>query len=319
MAAFVEAGGNSAEPATTTSLEETQNQETGSNTNKAPDCPTGTSPKNGEKEAKPSQRTIRIQKSFLTTLSGNRPITKSTEAKVFLEGLCLQPDPVACIERVRSSSRGLYILQNALFVDVTPEFINGYVADFLIYIQDEKLRYITGGRFLDEVALAAVSPPVFWDALIALVRTGCAPNKTLRGFAGLLLECIELPTSKGAHEYRELARDENIQRMFADSEDAAVRDLGERIKHVLGTIMEPDRLERVAGSGPGGRHDNDFRNFREVRVLPSIGELSCTEPPFLRVWREVMDEDEGSNRAVGWLDHQFRLLREDLLDRKSVV
>ncbi|KAF8454733.1 P-loop containing nucleoside triphosphate hydrolase protein [Terfezia claveryi] len=313
MAALVEAGGSSTEPATTTNLEETPNQETGSNTNKAPDCPTGTSPKNGEKEARPSQRTIRIQKSFLATLSGNRPITKSTEAKVFLEGLCLQPDPVACIEKVRSSYRGLYILQNALFVDVTPEFINGYVADFLIYIQDEKLRHITGGRFLDEVTLAAVSPPVFLDALIALARTGCAPNKTLRGFAGLLLQCIELPTSKGAHQFRELARDEDIQRMFANSEDAAVRDLSGRIKHVLVTIMQPDRLERVTGTGPGGRHDNDFKNFREVSVLPSIGELSCTEPPFLRVWREVMDEDSGSNRAERWLDHQFRLLREDLL------
>jgi len=313
-AAQAPAGGSLTAPAATTNQKEASHPVTGSNIIKAPDFPTSASSTSGEKEAKPSQRTIRIQKSFLATLFGNHPITNSTEAKLFLEGLCLQPDPVACIEKLRSSPRGLDILQNALFVDVTPEFINGYVAEFLIYTQDEKLRYITGGKFLDEVALAVVSPPVFWDALIALARTGCAPNKTLRGFAGLLLGCIGLPTSKGVNGYRELARDENIQRMFAGSEDAAVRGLGGRINHVLGTIMQPDRVDKMAGAGvgPGGRHNNDFGNFREVRVLPSMEELSCAEPPFLRGWREVMDED-GSNRATGWLDQQFRLLREDLL------
>lgn len=312
-AALAPAGESSTAQATSTNPEETSNPETGLYPTKAPGCSTGGGPKNGEKEAKSSQRIIRLQKSFLATLSANRLITKSTEARLFLEGLCLQPDPVACIEKIRSSPRGLNILQSALFVDVTPEFINGYVAEFLIYIQDDKLRHITGGRFPDEVALAVVSPPVFLDALIALVRTGCAPHKTLRGFAGLLLGCIELPTSKAVDVYREFARDKRIQRMFAGSEDATVRSLGGRIKHVLGTITQSDRVERVAGAGPGGRHDNDFENFREVRVLPTMEELSCAEPPFLRDWREVMDESERGNMAAGWLDQQFRLLREDLL------
>ncbi|KAF8417347.1 P-loop containing nucleoside triphosphate hydrolase protein [Tirmania nivea] len=307
-------------PADGTNQKKASNPETGSKTNKTPDRPTSGSSKNEETDTKPLQQTIRIQKSFLATLSGNGSVTGSAEAKLFLKGLCLQPNPVACIEKIRSSPRGLDILQSALFVDVTPDFINGYAAQFLIYIQDEKLRYITGGRFLDEVALAVVDPPLFWHALTALVMTGCAPNKTLRGFAGLLLRCIELPTSNRVDRYRKLARNENLQRMFADSEDAAVRDLGGRIDHILGTIINPDIVERVAGTGPGGRHDNDFENFREVRVLASVGELSCAEPPFLRGWREVMDENERGNRAMGWLDQQFRLLREDLLGemRKEV-
>ena len=55
----------------------------------------------------------------------------------------------------------------------------------------------------------------------------------------------------------------------------------------------------------GGRHDNDHTDFRSIRVMPTIEELSCKELPYLPHNR-VMDE-------AGALERQFRLLREDMV------
>lgn len=33
--------------------------------------------------------------------------------------------------------------------------------------------------------------------------------------------------------------------------------------------------------GPGGRHDNDFVNYRSVQIVPTIAELRCADPPYL--------------------------------------
>jgi hypothetical protein len=34
-------------------------------------------------------------------------------------------------------------------------------------------------------------------------------------------------------------------------------------------------------SHAGGRHDNDFEDYRSIRVLPTVGEVNCKEEPFL--------------------------------------
>lgn len=60
---------------------------------------------------------------------------------------------------------------------------------------------------------------------------------------------------------------------------------------------------------PGGRHDNDHRNFRNIRILPTIDELTCTVKPYLPLAsgeNRFMDEPVSS-----LLDSNFRLLRED--------
>lgn len=32
---------------------------------------------------------------------------------------------------------------------------------------------------------------------------------------------------------------------------------------------------------PGGRHDNDFEDFRSVDILPSVEEIQCKRDPYL--------------------------------------
>jgi hypothetical protein len=62
-------------------------------------------------------------------------------------------------------------------------------------------------------------------------------------------------------------------------------------------------LSEVLDIVPGGRHDNDFADFRSVNNVPTIGELASDKFPFL-----PKPEDD-------WpvLDRQYRLLRHDLV------
>ena len=58
---------------------------------------------------------------------------------------------------------------------------------------------------------------------------------------------------------------------------------------------------------PGGRHDNDFADFRSVSIIPTIDEFLCPADPYLpKATSEPMT-------ASKLLDRHFRLLREDIL------
>jgi hypothetical protein len=69
---------------------------------------------------------------------------------------------------------------------------------------------------------------------------------------------------------------------------------------------------------PGGRHDNDALNYRDIQVLPTADELRCQVPPFLPL-------ASGENKIIDdpvmhLLDSNFRLLREDAVStmRESI-
>lgn len=81
------------------------------------------------------------------------------------------------------------------------------------------------------------------------------------------------------------------------------------VKHILHTSGA-----HIDGSDyhPGGRHDNDFDNFRHIVLMPTADEIISKEVPFLRTSRAVQEAD-ADNRLAIHLDNQFRLLREDML------
>lgn len=64
---------------------------------------------------------------------------------------------------------------------------------------------------------------------------------------------------------------------------------------------------------PGGRHDNDHVNFRDVRITPTVEEINCEVRPYLPLAsKENRLENMGDDTSY-LLDSQFRLLREDFL------
>ncbi|KAH9204606.1 hypothetical protein DL95DRAFT_495527 [Leptodontidium sp. 2 PMI_412] len=67
----------------------------------------------------------------------------------------------------------------------------------------------------------------------------------------------------------------------------------------------------MAAFGPGGRHDNDFADFRQIRIYPTTDEFLFKQPYYLRA-KEVGEIPE-SERTMVRFDNRFRLLREDML------
>ena len=62
----------------------------------------------------------------------------------------------------------------------------------------------------------------------------------------------------------------------------------------------------------GGRHDNDFKDFRKIAIFPTTDELLAEQPPFILPAKAVFEIDP-HERVAAHLDNQFRLLREDML------
>ncbi|KAF7355553.1 hypothetical protein MSAN_01472400 [Mycena sanguinolenta] len=78
------------------------------------------------------------------------------------------------------------------------------------------------------------------------------------------------------------------------------------------------KAAKVAVSGdidnqPGGRHDNDFADFRRISILPTADEVASSEAPFLRRCDSTQALLAPAEAVSQCLDDQFRLLREDML------
>ena len=194
--------------------------------------------------------------------------------------------------------------------DAAPSFQNGPATDLIRYIQCPTLKIILGGDYLHKTILHIVEPPIFWNAFLLSFCNGSLNADSQQCFGWLLHELICLPPEQTV-TYRSLAQDSSIQRRLLESPSFEVRKLGQRIKHVLSTFDSPSRgnLE----FGPGGRHDNDFTDFRDVSILPTADEILSEEEPFLRLAETIDDPEITEKRLVTHLDNQFRLLRDDML------
>ena len=74
--------------------------------------------------------------------------------------------------------------------------------------------------------------------------------------------------------------------------------------------------KRVAGlrRGPGGRHSNDYANFRDISIVPTMDELLSAEMPFLPTApRPGVRGFLADDPETELLDRHFRLLREDFI------
>lgn len=253
-------------------------------------------------------RSGRLRNFFGRVLAGEQALTSSQNVKLFTEATCDQPDPVKCAERLISSPKGLPALQSALRLDVSSEFLNTSATYFLRYIQDPELKVVCRGEFLQQLILTVTDPPIFWDAFVKAQKTGCLEDEALQCFSWLLLQLISLSVDK-APAYYGVARDPLIQKKFLECSQLEVRINGQKIKHIIDVVTNPEHLD---GEGPGGRHDNDFLDIRKITVLPTPDELASTESPYLRRATEI-DECPESGRLAMHIDNQFRLLREDML------
>ncbi len=257
-----------------------------------------------------SSRATKLSRFFNSVIRGERTLKNAKDGDLFIESLCGQSDPATGIEKVISQSHGLSSIQACMRLDVSARFLNGQATALLQYIQDPALKAICGGDFLQRLILHMVEPPIFWNAFVRSYREGCLSLDAQQCFGWLLLELISLPPDKRT-KYQELARETSIQGPLLNSPKFDIRTVGQNIKHILSAFESLNLADHA--NGPGGRHDNDFMDFRQISIPPTADELTSTEPPFLRVADAVEDLSGDDSRLALHLDSQFRVYREDML------
>jgi hypothetical protein len=254
-------------------------------------------------------RINKLNKYFQLVLSGSQELKTIKNAELFIEALCAQPDPSECADRLKSSSNGMKSLQVSLRINTTLEFLNGSANDLLKYFQHSDLKVVYGGELLRDILQQIVNPPLFWNPFVKAFKDRMLDVQAQKSFGWLLSELISLP-SHHAEIYYKLAQDKEIQNNLLESSEFDTRTLGHKIKQILSNLTSQTKFD--ADYHPGGRHDNDFPDFRKISILPTSDELTSTEEPFLRIAEEV-DKSDRNTRLATHLDNQFRLLREDLI------
>ncbi|RFU29072.1 hypothetical protein B7463_g7259, partial [Scytalidium lignicola] len=256
-----------------------------------------------------SYQSNRLHKFFFAALKGERAIASPNEAKLFLEAVCDREDPSRCIESLVAAAHGLEALKSSLRRDISVVFINQSATPLLRYIADDGVKQLYGGQLLRDVLLAVVDPPIFWNALEKLYVEKRLSSTGVQAFAWLLLELLTSRPALGELDVRPIAKKAvDPGGGLLESSDAEVRSLAYKIQDVLRSTNTTTR----GAIKPGGRHDNDFEEFREISIFPTADELTAKERPFY-LQSEAVLEMGPDTRVAAHLDNQFRLLREEML------
>lgn len=243
-------------------------------------------------------------------MHNGRALSTSRDGKLFLEALCAQVDAPTCAHKLLSTSSGLSALQTSVRFDQSVSFLNNEATTLLRYFQTPSLKSIGSGSVLSQLLLPLVDPPFFWEAFTKSFIGGFLTPEASQAFAWLLLELVSQP-GKDSLPYVELASSPPLLDLILGSPDGQTRNLGQKIKHAL--PLDASELHIDAEVRPGGRHDNDHENHREISIMPTSDELLTKDRAFFRTADFIENAELGLSRSTIHLDNQFRLLREDML------
>lgn len=252
-------------------------------------------------------RSAKLRTILATVLNGKESITNRT-AKLFLEAISVQPDPATCIQQIVTSPQGFPALRSSLSSDNSLAFFNGPVSAFIHYLRAPDLKTICGGEVLRKVLLNVVEIPLMWKSFIDAAKSSELDQRALEAFAWLLLQLLRLPMEMSV-AYTEIAKDPSIQKTLRESSQVEIRHLGQRIAHIARTLSANSTVDE---QGPGGRHDNDFAEIRNISILPTPDELLSKDPYLPRV-SDLENRLRLPEGLAIHIDAQFRLLREDML------
>ncbi|KAJ6531120.1 P-loop containing nucleoside triphosphate hydrolase protein [Mycena capillaripes] len=253
-------------------------------------------------------RSARLKKAFDTVRNGKTSVDRPATAKLFLEAIPTLPDAALTVELLVTSSDGLKALQTAMRSDLTLTGISNLSVPIVTYIQHPTVKAVSHGMFLARIIQAIAGGPAFWDAFTTFFKNGQLDEAGQCAFAWILLELICIPDDS-VSPFLSLATE--TQPHLKRSIYLPVRQYGTQIAQAIAISSTP-AVDRSIGA-PGGRHDNDHADFRDIAILPTAEEIACTEPPFLRFAAALDDDETLVNRSGIYLDHLYRLLREDML------
>ncbi|KAH7309562.1 ATPase protein [Stachybotrys elegans] len=259
-----------------------------------------------------NERVARLQKLFGAVTAGKRTVSSTHDAGLFLEAAQAQESGEKCLELIMTRPSGLDAIRRSVRVSSRTDFLCKHIFPFLGFLASSDAKALRDGAWLQQLVVAVVDPPTAWEPILKLYRN----NEFLDGdedtatFAWL---CQQVVLHQGP-ELDVLAQDLNNvlnERPLTEHSCRKVRETGYCVQKAL-------QLKFLSGAatldmeGPGGRHDNDFADFRKVSIYPTSDEFSSTVRPYYRRAAEISALDP-SARAANHIDNMYRLLREDML------
>ena len=260
-------------------------------------------------------RSQRLKRFFATVAEGKRGVKGRDDAMLLLEAICDQESPVRCVSMLMSKKHALRALQQSVCIDVSPQFLNGLGAQFIRYVTDENVHWLNGGHVLRDLLGSIVDPPLLWDAFQSAAERRYLTSDGLEAFGLLILDFLALfpPSSELSTKLNVQAIARSVCPSLLQSHAPAVRSIGYKIKEaVRNSTTAQDGPAVDMAFKPGGRHDNDFEDFRKIAIFPTTDELLSKDEPFYRTADAVLQTDP-ANRIAAHLDNQFRLSREDFM------
>ncbi|KAF2759849.1 P-loop containing nucleoside triphosphate hydrolase protein [Pseudovirgaria hyperparasitica] len=254
----------------------------------------------------------RLRKVFLSFVGGSRAIKSSNEAELFVRSLLGAEDRISSFERLAASQNGLQALKMTLRVNITPQFMNETGSQLLLSLASDEIKQLCGGQLLRDLLMVVVDPPTFWVALVGAFRNrGLSENGT-KAFATLLhLLLISFSTVSIPSDIIEISQESlTAGGGLLASSNSDIRSVAYKIQDVLNS--KRSGVYSGAIIKPGGRHDNDFEDYRKIAIFPTADEFLSRDPAYYLQADSVLAV-EPDKRAAVHVDNQFRLLREDML------
>lgn len=256
-----------------------------------------------------SRRLDRLRKVFRDVTKGGQAIKTPAAARLFLEAIRANSSPAACLETVTASKAGVSAVRNSVRIESSIPFIREHVIPFIAYLADPGLKVVYNGQLLSSVLLLIVDPPLLWNNLFNSYTESRLNGEELFVFSWLCYELVSLPGKDYVAVVDDIQKAIE-QKPFLESQDHRTRDMVYRTKKVLALRQSNNPNEDI--NGAGGRHDNDFADFREISIFPTSDEFYSKALPFYQRSGQIAAID-ATRRPGAHLDNQFRLLREDML------
>jgi len=168
---------------------------------------------------------------LIKTVKGEQPVTTAQDAKLFLEAVISQADPVACVELIISTTHSIPAFQTALHSDISLNQLNGAISDLLKYFQSTSLKLAGSGMYLEQMVRAFAQPPILWSALLQAHKARQLNDDAVHGFAWLFQHLLYLQ-EEDVSSYFASATDPLVVTPLLESARLDIRSIGARIKHI---------------------------------------------------------------------------------------
>ena len=255
-------------------------------------------------------KAAKLNKLFNSIVAGTITLTARNNA-LFLESISSSLEPERRVHAIINSTAGLDVLRKSLTLDTSISFLNKSAPILLRALAAPDIADINGGSYIHKLIECVVRPPAtFWDAFLCAFQANQLEPDAQESFAWLLLQVVLLPVNTD-RSYDRPAINASIIKTLLNSPRSSVRSMAAKINHVINHSGSTPRNELL--NGPGGRHDNDPIDFRQISILPTPDELESMSEPFLRPSSWLEDPATENRRLAMHLDNQFRLLREDMV------